>query len=92
MLPTYRDGDWLFVSWLDSAPGLEAVGNSLVSKVVVVEREERPGIFLVKRVQKFHAGNFWVQGENEESTDSRTWGYLSEPEIIANVIIRIKKN
>ncbi len=41
MLPAYRDGDWLFVSWLDSAPGLEAVGNFLVCMVVVVDREER---------------------------------------------------
>jgi signal peptidase I len=92
MLPAYRDGDWLFVSWLDTAPGLEAVGNSLVSKVVVVEREERPGIFLVKRVQKFHAGNYWVQGDNEESTDSRTWGWIPANEVVGVVLIRIKKS
>jgi signal peptidase I len=47
MLPAYRDGDWLLVSWLDAVPDSEAVGNSLISKVVVIEREERPGIFLV---------------------------------------------
>ena len=92
MLPAYRDGDWLFVSWLDAAPGLEAVGNSLVSKVVVVEREERPGISLVKRVQKFHAGNYWVQGDNEESTDSRTWGWIPANEVVGVVLMRIKKS
>jgi hypothetical protein len=92
MLPAYRDGDWLFVSWLDLAPGLEAVGNSLVSKVVVVEREERPGIFLVKRVQKFHAGNYWVQGDNEESTDSRSWGWIPANEVVGVVLMRIKKS
>ena len=92
MLPVYREGDRLFVSWLDSAPGLEAVGNSLVSKVVVVEREERPGIFLVKRVQKFHAGNYWVQGDSEESTDSRTWGWIPGNQIVGIVKLRIKKD
>jgi signal peptidase I len=92
MLPTYRDGDWLLVSWLDSAPGLEAVGNSLVSKVVVVEREERPGIFLTKRVQKFHAGNYWVQGDNEESTDSRSWGWIPANEVVGVVLLRIKRS
>jgi hypothetical protein len=92
MLPTYRDGDWLLVSWLDSAPGLEAVGNSLVSKVVVVEREERPGIFLIKRVQKFHAGNYWVQGDNEESTDSRSWGWIPANEVVGVVLLRIKRS
>ena len=91
MLPAYREGDWLFVSWLDSAPGLEAVGNSLVSKVVVIEREERPGIFLIKRVQKFHAGNFWVQGENEESTDSRSWGWIPANEVVGVVLFRYKR-
>ena len=91
MLPTYREGDWLFVSWLDSAPGLEAVGNSLVSKVVVIEREERPGIFLIKRVQKFHAGNFWVQGENEESADSRSWGWIPANEVVGVVLFRYKR-
>ena len=91
MLPAYRDGDWLLVTWLDSAPGLESLGNSLVSKVVVVEREERPGIFLVKRVQKFHAGNFWVQGDSQESTDSRTWGWIPANEVVGVVMMRIKK-
>jgi phage repressor protein C with HTH and peptisase S24 domain len=92
MLPAYRDGDWLLVSWLESVPGLEAVGNSLISKVVVIEREERPGIFLVKRVQKFHAGNYWVQGDNEESTDSRTWGWIAPSEIVGCVLFRYRRN
>jgi hypothetical protein len=92
MLPTYREGDWLFVSWLDTAPGLEAVGNSLVSKVIVVEREERPGIFLIKRVQKFHAGNYWVQGDNDESTDSRSWGWIPAHEIAGVVLFRYKRS
>ena len=92
MLPAYRDGDWLLVSWLDSAPGTEAVGNSLVSKVVVVERDERPEIFLVKRVQKFHAGNYWVEGDNSESTDSRTWGWIAPSEIVGRVLFRYRRN
>ncbi|MEY4283025.1 MAG: hypothetical protein RL467_581 [Actinomycetota bacterium] len=92
MLPAYRDGDWLLVSWLDAVPDSEAAGNSLISKVVVVEREERPGIFLVKRVQKFHAGNYWVQGDNEESTDSRTWGWIAPSEIVGRVLFRYRRN
>ncbi|CAB5042577.1 unannotated protein [freshwater metagenome] len=92
MLPAYSDGDWLLVSWLDAVPDSEAAGNSLISKVVVVEREERPGIFLVKRVQKFHAGNYWVQGDNSESTDSRTWGWIAPSEIVGRVLFRYRKN
>jgi len=92
MLPTYREGDWLFVSWLAAVPALAPVGDSLVSKVVVVEREERPGIFLVKRVQKFHAGNYWVQGDSEESADSRSWGWIPANEVVGVVLLRIKRS
>ena len=90
MAPTFKDGDWLLVSWLDG--GLAPlVGDRILGKVVVVEREERPGIFLVKRLQKSHGGNFWVQGDSDESTDSRTWGWIPANEIVGVVLFRYKK-
>lgn len=92
MLPAYQDGDWLFVRRLGTAPAIEKIGTSLLGKVVVIEREERPGIFLIKRVQKFHAGNYWVQGDNEESTDSRTWGWIPAQEVVGVVLFRYRKN
>ncbi len=91
MLPAYRDGDWLFVRWLESAPANENIGTSLLGKVVVIEREERPGIFLIKRVQKFHAGNYWVEGDNQESTDSRTWGWIPANEVVGVALFRYRK-
>jgi len=91
MLPAYRDGDWLFVSWIDGAAALEAVGKSILGKVVVVEREEKPGIFLVKRVQKFHGGKYWVEGDANESTDSRSWGWITPGEIVGVVLFRYKR-
>lgn len=90
MAPTYNDGDWLFLSWLDGGlPPLVAEG--ILGKVVVVEREERPGIFLVKRLQKSHGGKFWVEGDNEESTDSRTWGWIQAHEVVGVVLFRYHK-
>jgi signal peptidase I len=91
MLPAYRDGDWLVVSWLQGAAALSAVGDSIVGKAVVVEREERPGIFLVKRVQKFNSQQYWVEGDGSDSTDSRTWGWISSQEIIGIVLFRYKR-
>jgi signal peptidase I len=90
MAPSYKDGDWLLVSWFPAglAP---SVGDRILGKVVVVEREERPGIFLVKRLQKSHGGIYWVQGDNDESTDSRTWGWIPANEIIGVVRFRYKK-
>ena len=90
MSPTYKDGDWLLVSWFPA--GLTSVvGDRILGKVVVVEREERPGIFLIKRLQKSHGGIYWVQGDNDESTDSRTWGWIPGNEIVDDVRMRIKK-
>jgi hypothetical protein len=39
-------------------------------------------------VQKFHAGNYWVQGDSEESTDSRTWGWIPANEVVGVVLFR----
>ncbi len=91
MLPAYRDGDWLLVSWVDGAAALDAVGKSMVGKVVVIEREDKPGIFLVKRVQKFHSGKYWVEGDGNESTDSRTWGWIAAEEVVGVVLFRCKR-
>jgi len=91
MLPAYRDGDWLVVSWLQGAADLQAVGDSIVGKTVIVEREERPGIFLVKRVKKFNNQQFWVEGDAPDSTDSRAWGWVSSQEIIGVVLFRYKR-
>ena len=88
MLPAYRDGDWLFVRWLKAAASKKDFAQSLLGKVVVIEREERPGILLVKRVQKFHNGLFWVEGDSTESSDSRTWGWISANEVIGIVRLR----
>ena len=88
MLPAYRDGDWLLVMWLRTQPSEEVFAQSLLGKIVVIEREERPGIFLIKRVQKFHSGMFWVEGDSAESTDSRTWGWINANEIIGTVLFR----
>lgn len=90
MAPTFKDGDWLLVSWF--AEGLPPlVAERILGKVVVIEREERPGIFLVKRLQKSHGGKFWVEGDNKESTDSRTWGWIPGNEIIGVVLFRYRK-
>ena len=86
MAPTYNNGDWLFVLWLPEAPNRTPLGS-----IAVIEREERPGIFLIKRIQKAHAGNYWVEGDNDESTDSRTWGWIAPHEVVGRVLFRYRK-
>ncbi len=86
MAPTYHHGDHLFILWMQEAPHRVPLGS-----IAVIEREERPGIFLIKRIQKVHAGNYWAEGDNKDSTDSRTWGWITPSEIVGRVICRYRK-
>ncbi len=87
MSPTLVDGDWLVVSW--AVPKLKA------HKVYVIERADRPGVFVIKRLLEIgndeNAGKVWVEGDNKASTDSRQWGWISESELRARVLFRYKK-
>ena len=91
MSPTLVEGDWLVVSWVaePAVPKLKAL------KVYVIERADRPGVFVLKRVIEIgsgeNAGKVWVEGDNEASTDSRQWGWISESELRARVLFRFKK-
>ena len=91
MSPTLREGDWLVVSWAaePQVPKLKAL------KVYVIERADRPGVFVIKRLMEIgsgeNAGKVWVEGDNEASTDSRKWGWIPETELRALVLFRFKK-
>ena len=91
MSPTLREGDWLVVSWAaePQVPKLKAL------KVYVIERADRPGVFVIKRLMEIgsgeNAGKVWVEGDNKASTDSRQWGWISESELRAQVLFRYKK-
>lgn len=77
MLPTLRNGQTVFFHSADTS-------NFTVGDVVLIERESYPGIFYIKRVKIIDLNGIWVEGDNSsESTDSRTWGYLSPNELIA---------
>jgi signal peptidase I len=94
MQPTYNPRDWLLIRYRGFAK------NRLflrLGDVVVIEREQQPGIFYIKRVSEIQetcAGeeSYFVRSDNDSGTDSRTWGYLSNDEIVGKVITRIKKS
>ena len=83
----------MLVKWFSQVPRELALLS-----VVVIEREEMPGIFFVKRIQKSHNGLYWVSGDNPKDelqplmNDSRKWGYLPAHEIKAKVLFRVKRN
>ena len=91
MSPTYNDGDVLLVKWFT---GIES--ELPLASVVVIERDEMPGVFFIKRIQKSHSGAYWVEGDNRipdvasRMNDSRTWGYIPAHEIRGRVLLRLK--
>lgn len=90
MEPTYKDGDWLLVNFT-SSKRLPKQGE-----VVVIEREEQPGIFFIKRISEVrastgHEATIFVLSDNPAGTDSRTWGWLSATAVIGKVYWRVKR-
>ena len=86
MSPTYNNGDVLLVKWFT---GIER--ELPLASVVVIERDEMPGVFFIKRIQKSHSGAYWVEGDNDESTDSRSWGWIPANEVVGVVLFRYKR-
>ncbi|MFM8843840.1 MAG: S26 family signal peptidase [Actinomycetota bacterium] len=93
MAPTYADGDILLVKWFS-----EVQPELPLTSVVVIEREEMPGILFIKRIQKSHSGAYWVEGDNRDPdvenrvNDSRKWGYVPAHEIRGKVLLRLKRS
>jgi signal peptidase I len=104
MAPTYNDGDWLMARWADYSMArnlltklLHRLLSSLaVGDAVVIEREEQPGIFYVKRIvnvrePEYEIPMIYVLSDNPEGTDSRTWGWLPIHYVKARVEFRVKR-
>jgi|688.fasta_scaffold51594_2 signal peptidase I len=92
MQPTYNPRDWLLVRYRFF--GSKRLPLRL-GDVVVIEREQQPGILYIKRVTKIERDSsgqesYFVEGDNKSGTDSRAWGYLSRAEVIGKVITRLK--
>jgi signal peptidase I len=104
MAPTYNDGDWLMARWANYSLAsnlltklLHRLLSSLdVGDVVVIEREEQPGIYYVKRIADVREPEcelpmIYVLSDNPEGTDSRTWGWLPIHYVKARVEFRVKR-
>jgi signal peptidase I len=94
MQPTYNPRDWLLIRYR----GFGKKRSFLrLGDVVVIEREQQPGTFYIKRVSEIQRKSadqesYFVRSDNDSGTDSRTWGYLEREEIVGKVITRIKKS
>lgn len=102
MEPTYSAGDWLMGRWAGYRIKGQPRGKGLlrhiikVGDAVVVERDEQPGVFYVKRVKEVQVTSWagakiFVEGDNPSGTDSRQWGWLPIYSVKARIKFRIKR-
>ncbi len=94
MEPTYSAGDWLMGRW--ATYKLSGLNRIKAGDVVVIERDEQPGIFYVKRISETrasggHMPTIFVLSDNEAGTDSRHWGWLPVTSVRAKIQFRMKK-
>ena len=95
MEPTYSAGDWLMGRW--SKYKVKGVNRIKVGDVVVIERDEQPGIFYVKRISeisstKGEASTVYLLSDNPAGTDSRTWGWIPVTAVRAKIQFRMKRH
>jgi signal peptidase I len=95
MEPTYSAGDWLMGRWANyKVSGLNRIK---VGDVVVIERDEQPGIFYVKRITEISSPigelpKIYLLSDNSAGTDSRTWGWLPVASVRAKILFRMKRS
>ena len=94
MEPTFSAGDWLMGRWAKYK--LTGFNRIKVGDVVVIERDEQPGIFYVKRISETrtsggHMPTIYLLSDNEAGTDSRTWGWLPITSVRAKILFTMKR-
>ena len=94
MEPTLRNGQRIWVRIFKEAPSAQRI-LTFRGRIILIEREQYPGILLIKRLEKVHGDLVWVEGENKDPSlaelqhDSRKFGWLSK-ECVRGVAIKKK--
>ena len=92
MAPTLRDGQVIWVRMAKVSLSREYL-KKIRGRVVIVERDEMPGILLIKRLEKVHGDLIWIEGDNKDASllelqnDSRKFDWLSS-QTIKGVAVR----
>lgn len=92
MAPTLRDGQVIWVRMAKVPLSREYLEN-IRGRVVILERDEMPGILLIKRLEKVHGDLIWIEGDNKDASllelqnDSRKFDWLSS-QTIKGVAVR----
>ena len=85
MRPTLKEEDSVLVSSIPYFFKKPKVGDIIILKKGLPRR--KAGRYIIKRITKRKGATFFVQGDNEnESIDSRSFGWISKKEIVGKVV------
>ena len=91
MEPTLKSGERIWIRMFKESPS-EARILTLRGRIILVEREEYPGILLLKRLERVHGDLIWIEGDNKDPLlvelqhDSRKFGWLPR-EVVRGVAV-----
>ena len=90
MSPAYNQGDFLLIRSFSGQPHTLSIGQ-----VYLIQDPNREGVKLLKRLKETQIENgvirYWVEGDNKESNDSRSWGWLEADKFVGKVLLRYRK-
>lgn len=81
MQPDYQKGDMVLVNKLAYVFKPPKINEAIILK------NPKDKVFIIKRINKIKNNKYFVLGDNsKESTDSRSFGWISKKEIVGKVI------
>ena len=90
MSPAYNQGDFLLIRSFSGQPHTLSIGQ-----VYLIQDPNREGVKSLKRLKETQIENgvirYWVEGDNKESNDSRSWGWLEADKFVGKVLLRYLK-
>jgi signal peptidase I len=90
MSPAYNQGDFLLIRSFSGQPHTLSIGQ-----VYLIQDPNREGVKLLKRLKETQIEHgvvrYWVEGDNKESNDSRSWGWLEADKFVGKVLLRYRK-
>ena len=88
MAPALPAGKILLVTFISPKQVKKALPQLKINQIVVITAPNYPEIWQIKRVKRINLekNEMWVEGDNSQSTDSRTWGYLDSKNLVGKVV------
>ena len=88
MAPALPAGKILLAKFISAKQVKKVLPQLKINQIVVITAPNYPDIWQIKRVKRINLekNEIWVEGDNPQSTDSRTWGYLDSKNLVGKVV------